>query len=124
MTDPELLLFEARYGQVINMLKVGFIDRPNIESDVCSAAVKLWKATRLPIPYISIKLGVDKKKLDKMVMAQIAQWKAAGSVPKNDVLGEAFSKFFPELCCIRYTMEEISNMKKNCPDDIRIGEVI
>lgn len=116
--------YEARYGKAINMFREAIVGVSNFDEDVIAGCVKLWKATRLPVEYIALKLCADEKLVRRAIKKQIDEWKTMGSVPKNDVLGDIFTKHFPELCCIRYTIEEITNLRGKLPVDIKIGEVV
>lgn len=116
--------YEARYGKAINMLRGAIIGETNQDEDAIIGCIRLWKATRLPIEYICMKLCADEKLVRRAIKKQVDDWKTMGSVPKNDVLGDVFTKHFPELCCIRYTFEDITNMNGKLPVDAKIGEFI
>lgn len=101
------------------------IAHPHDVDDRCKAGVMLWKATRLPAGYLCTKIAVDEKKLKKAIKLQISEWKLMGKIEnKTDVLGDVFAKYYPELRCIRYTLQEIIEMDGNYNKDLCIGEII
>lgn len=113
MKGHDMQYYISRYGFVIKLVKQWLLADPDdcTAKERLEAAVKIWKATSLPLRFIADRFEVDIRDLKEAVTQKIDEWRLVGIVsPKNDVLGDTFGRYFPELCCIRYTMQEVSNM--------------
>ncbi len=111
MKQDDLKYYHKRYGPIMQMVKLWLVENPSNSKELLEAGVKIWKATCFPLRFISDKMDIDITILVNAVNEKILEWKRNGNVPKTDVLGDVFQRYFPELCCIRYTMEEIYRMK-------------
>ena len=119
--QDDLIILRRRYGEIMQMVKLLVVADISNNSDLFEAGIALWKATRLPINFIADIVEVDKKALALEIEERKKEWQLNG-VPKNDILGEVFNRYFPELTCIRFTLKEITEMEDY--SEIRIGDII